>query len=299
MTPVDDSGDECDGAAYEVCMHWDRERDECVQSGKNDWFTEVCTGTKNSDLTSNWPDGQENEVCKTVCCGETADFGLADGDMFDVGCKDYQGTYKTSRNGYNAECKYDGGMCCELEGNDCTWSVEVPQCPSPPTEATPHPTWPTAQPTTATPSFTGTEDTEEPMDPCDCYTTWIFDDNDDYLLLPGENGYVEGEENYKYCYVWLVKQNWRGDEAPACNDTLIGVELGVCSDPYVKSLEDIIVDSTGCENVYPQYDEELDLNGLYCELYVDKDYDPNGRRNEVITICLRQPMFNEVCKLRL
>lgn len=283
-------GEECGGAAYEVCVYWDKEREECKASGKNDYFTEVCSGPEASDLVTNWPDGEENEVCRTVCCGETADFGLADGDFFGTGCSAYTEVYTTERNGHKGECKYDGGMCCEMGGNDCTWSIEVPQCTPEPTAPTPRPTYPTPDPTTEA-------STDEPQDPCDCYSTWIFDDNDDYLLVEGEKGYEEGVDNYKYCYVWLVKQNLRGDQSRVCNDTLIGVELGVCSDPYVTDLDDIIVDYTGCDNLYAYYDPELDLNGLYCEIYVDEDYDPNGSKNEVLTICLRQPMFNEVCNM--
>jgi len=278
------NAEECGGSSYEVCLWWDKDRDGCT---KNDYFTEACSGDGSDTLISGWVDGDEHKMCKTVCCGESADFGVADGDLFGGGCSEYSGSVSSTRNGHSASCRYDGGMCCEMGGNDCTWSVEAPQCTPEPTWPTPKPTWPTPQPTLPTLDTTGA------YDACDCYTTWIFDDNDEYLLEEGEKGYVEGEDNYKYCYVWLVRQNLRGSQASVCNDSLVGLELGVCSDPYVEDLNDIIVDYTGCDDVYANYDDELELNGLYCEIYVDPEYDPNDSKNEVVTLCLLKPMFNE------
>ena len=274
-------------------MWWDNTQPQCQ---KDDYIQEVCSA--DSSLITDWPNGRRHKICQTVCCGETADFGIGDvtGDD-EIGCSDYRATWTTTRAGHKATCHFDNGCSdCDFDdgfckshnkggsGKDCSWKVEVPKCGMMPSIATPAPTWPTPKPSPS-PSM-------KDVEPCDCYTTNIYDDNDKYLLVPGDVGYVEGEEKYKYCYVWAVTQNYKGSEVPTCKQTLIAVELGVCKDPKVDDLANIIVSQTGCLSLEPKYDEELDLNGLYCEIYVDPKYDPNGYRNEIITACLNRPAFN-------
>ena len=110
------STNDCDGGdEYEVCMVYKKWLDTC---DKEDVFSEVCSADSAYSLVTDWASGNDNQICQTVCCGETAEFGLYDGDG--DGCADYQGTYEaTFISGATATCSNTGGTCSGGSGGDC------------------------------------------------------------------------------------------------------------------------------------------------------------------------------------
>ena len=144
------------GDYYEVCVSWE----ESAECGKTDTISHMCSNEGSDGLISDWSSGSAQKQCKTVRCGEEAEFGIKDIDSCaDV---DYAGTI----NGISASCS--SYSYCDGSDSDCYWKFKAPDCP----QGTPQPTKsPTAEPTM--PTQTPTDGKE----PCDCYATHVTDVN--------------------------------------------------------------------------------------------------------------------------
>eukprot|EP01084_Bolivina_argentea_P260881 440696_1 len=143
----------------------------------------------------------------------------------------------------------------------------------------------------------------QPFSPCGCYQTSIFDDNDQFLIQPGENGYVDGEDTYKYCYVYQMEQMVAGYGATACQGILESISLGVCSDPS-HDLDALVASSTGCISLNKHYDPVLDLYGLKCKLDVNYVCNMNNEGNncendnECASSCMQCCTKRKKCELK-
>eukprot|EP01084_Bolivina_argentea_P184173 317691_1 len=153
---VDSNGD----AQYSLCVWWDETNELCY---KDDTISHACP-IQGDNLDANkvegWASGQDNQLpCVTVPCGQSATFGVKDGQACDDGS-----IFDPPSNEFDITCSSGGS--CGGNAKACQWEVTAPDCDDSSTTSTTTTTTPTPGSTTST-TTTTTTTTDAPVCVCE------------------------------------------------------------------------------------------------------------------------------------